>query len=60
MILIYIFFLFILQVKKRELVMREESQEDFIKVLFTKVCNRDMEIGWIELKDILDYVLKDG
>jgi hypothetical protein len=38
----------------------EEKTQDKVKEFFRKIAGEDMEVDWIELKEILDYAMRNG
>ncbi len=38
----------------------EEKRNERIREFFRKIAGEDMEIDWMELKQILDYAMKNG
>ncbi|KAJ9598872.1 hypothetical protein L9F63_026594, partial [Diploptera punctata] len=36
----------------------EEKTSDKVKEFFRKIAGDDMEVDWIELKEILDYAMR--
>jgi calpain len=38
----------------------EEKTQDKVKEFFCKIAGEDMEIDWMELKEILDYSMRNG
>lgn len=38
----------------------EEKSDDKVKEYFLKLAGDDMEVDWVELKDILDYSMRNG
>lgn len=37
-----------------------EKNEDKVKEFFRKLAGDDMEVDWMELKEILDYAMRKG
>jgi calpain len=38
----------------------EEKRNERIREFFKKIAGEDLEVDWIELKEILDYAMKNG
>ena len=38
----------------------EQQKTDKVKEFFIKLAGDDMEVDWIELKEILDYAMRNG
>lgn len=38
----------------------EEKRNERIKEFFQKIAGEDLEVDWVELKQILDYAMKNG
>lgn len=38
----------------------EEKTQDKVKEFFQKIAGEDMEVDWMELKEILDYAMRNG
>jgi hypothetical protein len=38
----------------------EERSPDKVKEFFAKIAGEDMEVDWMELKEILDYAMRNG
>ena len=38
----------------------EDKTNDKVKEFFRKIAGDDMEVDWIELKEILDYAMRAG
>ena len=39
---------------------KEDKTKDKVKEFFRKIAGDDMEVDWMELKEILDFALRDG
>lgn len=48
------------RVKEHQTDPDEEKRNERIKEFFKKVAGEDLEIDWVELKQILDYAMKNG
>lgn len=38
----------------------EDKVQDKVKEFFRKIAGEDMEVDWMELKEILDYAMRNG
>lgn len=38
----------------------EDKAQDKVKEFFRKIAGEDMEVDWMELKEILDYAMRNG
>jgi calpain len=38
----------------------EDKTQDKVKEFFHKIAGEDMEVDWMELKEILDYAMRNG
>lgn len=38
----------------------EEKRNERIREFFKKIAGEDLEVDWMELKQILDYAMKNG
>ena len=38
----------------------EDKTQDKVKEFFRKIAGEDMEVDWMELKEILDYAMRNG
>lgn len=38
----------------------EDKAQDKVKEHFRKIAGEDMEVDWMELKEILDYAMRNG
>jgi hypothetical protein len=38
----------------------EDKTQDKVKEFFSKIAGEDMEVDWMELKEILDYAMRNG
>jgi hypothetical protein len=38
----------------------DDKIQDKVKELFRKIAGEDMEVDWMELKEILDYAMRNG
>lgn len=45
---------------KNEPIPEEQKGDDKVKEFFRKIAGDDMEVDWMELKEILDYALRNG
>ena len=48
------------RVKQQQPDAEEEKRNERIKEFFRKIAGEDLEVDWIELKQILDYAMKNG
>lgn len=48
------------QIKKQAQTTSEEKEVDKVREFFLKLAGEDMEVDWMELKEILDYAMKSG
>lgn len=38
----------------------EEKKQDKVREFFKKLAGEDEEVDWVELKEILDYAMRNG
>jgi hypothetical protein len=38
----------------------EDKTQDKVKEFFLKIAGEDLEVDWMELKEILDYAMRNG
>lgn len=55
-----IIIIYFVQIREQEPQPQEDRETDKVREFFLKLAGDDMEVDWMELKDILDYAMRNG
>lgn len=48
------------RVKEEKPDAEQEKRDERLKEFFKKIAGEDMELDWMELKEVLDFAMKNG